>query len=149
MTTSMELEGLDPNIAQVNIPIQFGSAKSNSMSFFLGSLKWVLLVSKESTLRSILLPTRLSIWYGRRLAEASPGMLAEASPSLVTKRYLCTVVEDDKMCGKEHTFTTQLAYHIYLAHKMFLCDRCGTKFHSMVELCAHNHTHQNTIQCEN
>lgn len=66
-------------------------------------------------------------------------------PSLVARKHICTVVENDKMCGQEHFYTTRLAYHVYLAHKLFLCDCCGTKFHSMTELCAHKHTHQNTV----
>lgn len=67
-------------------------------------------------------------------------------PTLVTKEYVCTVVENEKMCGLVFSFANRLTFHVYFAHGLYLCDRCGTKHSDEVEFNEHQHTHQNSIK---
>lgn len=65
--------------------------------------------------------------------------------SLFRKKFLCTVVEDDRMCKVEHKFAAALIYHVNFSHNKFLCDKCGSKFDTQDEFQTHKHSHIQTI----
>lgn len=72
----------------------------------------------------------------------------EICSSLFGKRYVCTAVENERMCGKDHSSASELFYHTYFKHKLLLCDKCGNEYHSYAELKNHEHSHQNTMHCK-
>lgn len=72
----------------------------------------------------------------------------EECSTLFNRKFLCTVVENDRMCKKEHSYVSELVLHSLMVHGKYLCDQCGFKFDSHAELLEHDHTHVETLKCE-